>query len=67
VQVGVFADKANAQKLQSRISALGLKSYTDQVDGSTRVRVGSFSSKAEADAAAGKLAASGMANKVVVK
>lgn len=67
VQVGVFSDKANVQKLQSRISALGLKSYTDQVDGSTRVRVGSFSEKADADALSIKLAAAGIKGQVVEK
>lgn len=67
VQVGVFADKANVQKLQSRLSALGFKSYTDQMDGSTRVRLGSFSDKAEADAVSAKLAAAGIKEGQVVE
>jgi DedD protein len=67
IQVGVFSDKANVQKVQSRISGLGFKSYTEQVKNSTRVRVGAFSSRGEADAVAAKLAAGGVAGKVVEK
>ena len=67
VQIGVFSDKANVQKVQSRISELGLKSYTEQVKNSTRVRVGSFASRAEADAVAAKLTAGGVTGKVVEK
>ena len=67
IQVGVFSDKANVQKVQSRISGLGFKSYTEQVKNSTRVRVGAFSSRSEADAVAAKLAAGGVAGKVVEK
>lgn len=67
IQVGVFSDKANVQKAQLRISGLGFKSYTEQVKNSTRVRVGAFSSRTEADAVAAKLAAGGVAGKVVEK
>jgi DedD protein len=67
VQVGVFSDKGNVQKIQSRISALGLKSYTEQVGNATRVRLGAFSSHAEADAIAAKLTAAGLPGKVVEK
>ncbi|NWG38900.1 MAG: SPOR domain-containing protein [Hydrogenophilaceae bacterium] len=67
VQVGVFSDKGNVQKVQSRISALGLRSYTEQVGNATRVRLGSFSTRAEADAVAAKLADAGVPGKVVEK
>lgn len=67
VQVGVFSDKANAERQQSRISALGFKPYVDEVGNSTRVRVGSFAQKADAEAVAAKLAAAGMTGKVVEK
>lgn len=67
IQVGVFSDSANVQKIQSRISAMGLKSYTEQVMNGTRVRVGSFSSRAEAEAVAGKLAAGGVTGSKVVE
>jgi DedD protein len=67
VQVGVFSDKANAERAQARIAALGLKPYTDQVGDSTRVRVGSFANRADADALSAKLTAAGMTAKVVEK
>lgn len=67
VQVGVFSDKNNVLKIQARISALGLKSYTERVGSATRVRLGSFSSQVEADAMADKLAKAGVPAKVVEK
>ena len=67
VQVGVFADKANVQRLQSQISSLGLKSYTDSLDGSTRVRVGSFKDRTEAERMLAKLASAGIKGQVVEK
>lgn len=67
VQVGVFADKVNVQKLQTRIAGLGFRSQTDEVSGSTRVRVGSFPSKEDAEKVAAKLAAAGIAGQVVEK
>lgn len=67
IQVGVFSDKNNVQKIQARISALGLKSYTEQVGNATRVRLGSFSSQMEADAMSAKLAKAGLPAKVVEK
>jgi len=67
VQIGVFSDKGNVQKVQSRISALGLKSYTEQVGNATRVRLGAFSSHAEADAIAARLSGAGVPGKEVEK
>jgi DedD protein len=67
LQVGVFADRANVEKLKSRISALGLKVYTDQIGDSTRVRVGKFSSRAQAEAAAARLKEAGISARVVEK
>jgi DedD protein len=67
VQIGVFADTVNVQKLQSRISALGLKPYTDDLDGGTRMRVGSFSNRAEAEAVLGRLEAADIKGRVVEK
>jgi len=67
VQAGVFADKANARRLQDRISALGLKPYTEQVGDSTRVSVGSFANRAEADALLAKLVLAGITDVKVVE
>jgi DedD protein len=65
IQIGVFADKANVERLESRIAALGMKSYTDQVGDKMRIRVGSFQSRAEADKAASRLQDAGIQAKVV--
>jgi DedD protein len=67
IQVGVFADKTNVQRLQSRIASLGMTAYTEPVGDATRIRVGGFASKPEADAAVTKLTAVGIPGKVVEK
>ncbi len=67
VQVGVFADKANAERLQSRMTDLGFKPYTEQAGDSTRVRVGSFSDRAEADALLARLSLAGITGGKVVE
>lgn len=59
VQVGAFADAAKAQAARRKLEAAGLKTYThiaDTKEGKrTRVRVGPFDSRAEADKAAAKV------------
>lgn len=55
VQLGVFSNPDNALELQKKLTAAGIKSYTE-----TRVHVGPFSSKAEADQAQAKLKALGL-------
>lgn len=67
LQVGVFTDKANVLKLQSRIEGLGLQFMTEEIGDSTRVRVGSFSSREEAEAALAKLTAAGIKARVFEK
>jgi DedD protein len=61
VQVGAFADAAKARDVRLKLEKAGLKTYTqvaDSKDGKrTRVRVGPFASKAEADQAALKIKA----------
>ena len=61
VQVGAFADGDKAQEVRLKLEKAGLKTYTqvaDTKDGKrTRVRVGPFASKAEAEKAAGKIKA----------
>ncbi|HNU11859.1 MAG TPA: SPOR domain-containing protein [Rubrivivax sp.] len=64
VQVGAYSDAATLREVRSRVEKLGLKTYTQVVEtpaGSrTRVRVGPFGNRAEADAASGKLQAAGL-------
>lgn len=60
VQLGVFTNYANAQQLQERLAQNGIKSYTE-----TRVHVGPFQNKAEADLALAKIKAMGIGAVVV--
>ena len=59
VQVGAFADVDKAKEVRQKLEKAGLKTYTNVAktsDGErTRVRVGPFASRAEADKAAGKV------------
>ena len=61
VQVGAFSDPAKAREARLKLEHAGLKTYThvaETKDGSRiRVRVGPFTSKAEADKAAQKVKA----------
>jgi len=59
IQVGAFADADKAREVRQKLEKAGLKTYTNvakTADGErTRVRVGPFASRAEADRAAGKV------------
>ena len=59
VQVGAFADADKAREVRQKLERAGLKTYTqvaETKDGKrTRVRVGPFATKAEADKAASKI------------
>lgn len=61
VQVGAFADADKAREARSKVERAGLKTYTQVVDTKdgkrTRVRVGPFTSRAEADKAAARIKA----------
>jgi len=59
VQVGAFADIAKAKEARAKLESAGLKTYTQEVDTKdgkrTRVRVGPFATKEEADKTAEKI------------
>lgn len=59
VQVGAFADADKAREVRLKVERSGLKTYTHVAETKegkrTRVRVGPFSSRAEADKAADKI------------
>jgi DedD protein len=61
VQVGAFADAAKAKEVRTKLERAGLKTYTQVVetkDGPrTRVRVGPFGDKAQAESSAEKIKA----------
>jgi DedD protein len=64
VQVGAYGDAATLREVRAKVEKLGLKTYTQvvQTDGGprTRVRVGPFGSRQEAEKANDKLAAAGL-------
>ena len=64
VQVGAYADAAKAREARAKLEKAGLKTYAQVVDTKegqrTRVRVGPFTSRAEADQVAGKVKSLGL-------
>jgi DedD protein len=64
VQVGAFADAVRAREVRLTLERAGLKTYTHVAETSEgkriRVRVGPFSSRAEADKAAARVKALGL-------
>lgn len=60
IQVGAFADAAKVREVRRKLEQAGLTTYTQTIDGkdgkqTTRVRVGPFDSREEADKAAGRI------------
>jgi len=64
VQVGAFAEAAGAREVRSKLERAGLKTYTHVAETPqgqrTRVRVGPFDSRAEAEKAADRVKALGL-------
>ena len=64
IQIGAFADAAIARETRGKVEKLGFKTYTQVVDTDngkrTRVRLGPFVSRDEADKAADKVKAAGL-------
>ncbi len=69
VQVGAYADAAAAREMRAKVEKLDLKTYTQVVETSsgsrTRVRVGPFASREEADKALAKVRGAGLGNAMV--
>ena len=69
VQIGVFSDPDNVKQMQSKLTDKGLKSRADLIDTTkgkkTRLRVGAFSSKNDAEAALEKIKSLGLTGMVV--
>jgi DedD protein len=63
VQVGAYTDRT-LREVRAKVEKLGLKTYTQEVETPsgrrTRVRVGPFDSRSEAEAAAARLKAAGL-------
>jgi DedD protein len=64
VQVGAYGDAATLREVRAKVEKLGLKTYTQVVQTAggprTRVRVGPFGSRQEAEKANDTLAAAGL-------
>ena len=69
VQVGAFADAAKANEVRSKLERSGLKTYTQTVDTKdgkrTRVRVGPYEQRGDADKAAARIKGLGLAASVL--
>lgn len=69
VQIGVFSDPINVKNLQDKLSGQGLKSHTEVIATAagekTRLRVGPFASRDQADQALGKVKAAGLSGMVI--
>ena len=64
INVGLFADEANARKSQARLLNEGLPAFRQELNASSgrriRVRVGPYPGRTEADAAAGSIRSMGL-------
>ncbi len=69
VQVGAYTDATTLRAARAKVEKLGLKTYTQIIEGDagkrTRVRLGPYATRAEADAAAAKLKAAGLPGNVL--
>lgn len=69
VQIGVYSDAAKVKQLRAKLAADGFKSYTEKVNTpqgtKTRLRIGPYAARTDAEKARDKLKAAGMAGIVV--
>jgi DedD protein len=69
VQIGVFSNPEKVKQLQSKLNESALKSSTELIEtpkgSKTRLRIGMFSSKSDAEAALVKVKALGLSDAVV--
>jgi len=70
VQVGAYSDPGALRQARQRVERLGLQTYTQVVDTAagqrTRVRIGPYTSREQADAAAAKVKAAGLPAAILV-
>lgn len=69
VQIGVFSSPDNVKQMQSKLTSKGLKTSTELIDTpkgkKTRLRVGAFSSRKDAESALDKVKGLGLAGMVI--
>ena len=70
MQVGAFVEDRALREARQKVEKLGLKTYTQVIENDagkrTRVRVGPFDTRAEAEAAAAKVNAGGLPANILV-
>lgn len=67
VQIGAFGDGAKAASIAADLKRRGFAAYTEKVGTMTRVRIGPFGGRDDADKAAQRVRASGLSGSVVPK
>ena len=71
IQLGAFANPANARERQSRLASLKVKFYTETVKTPSgdklRVRAGPYTTRQEAERAQAKLKAGGIQDGVIAE
>ncbi|WP_248281522.1 SPOR domain-containing protein [Aromatoleum petrolei] len=67
VQIGAFGDGAKAASIAADLKRRGFAAYTEKVGAMTRVRIGPFGGRDDADKAAQRVRASGLSGSVVSK
>lgn len=69
VQAGAYADPSSLRTARQKVEKLGLKTYTQVIESNgakrTRVRVGPYATRQEAEAAAARIKATGLAVSVI--
>ncbi|NOT17961.1 MAG: hypothetical protein HOP20_07860 [Sulfuriferula sp.] len=66
VQLGAFSNADNVQQLRDRLSAVGVVTYTEKLpSGATRVRVGPYIDKTQAEKTLAKINAAGVQAQIV--
>jgi DedD protein len=69
VQAGAYTDAATLREARQKVEKLGLKTYTQVIDtesgARTRVRVGPFESREEAEKAAVRIKSAGLAANIL--
>lgn len=70
VQVGAYTDADTLREVRAKVEKLGLKTYTQSVETDagkrTRVRVGPYATRQEAESASGRLKGAGLPGNVLV-
>ncbi|MBD5800747.1 cell division protein FtsN [Azoarcus sp. Aa7] len=67
VQIGAFGDGSKAASIAADLKRRGFAAYTEKVGAMTRVRIGPFGGRDDAEKAAQRVRASGMSGSVVPK